>query len=32
MTADEAQAFGLIDKVLTNRDEVEGGLFEGKSS
>ncbi len=32
MTADEAQAFGLIDKVLANRDEVEGGLFEGKSS
>ena len=30
MTADQARDFGLIDKVLTSRDEVEGGLFEGK--
>ena len=32
LTADEAKDFGLIDKVLQTRDEVEGGLFEGKSS
>jgi ATP-dependent Clp protease protease subunit len=30
LTADEAQGFGLIDKVLQSRDEVEGGLFESK--
>ena len=32
LTADEAQKFGLIDKVLNTRDEVEGGLFEGKAA
>ena len=32
MTADQAKDFGLIDKVLQTRDEVDGGLFEGKSS
>jgi ATP-dependent Clp protease protease subunit len=32
MTAEEAREFGLIDKVLQSRDEVEGGLFEGKAS
>jgi ATP-dependent Clp protease protease subunit len=32
MTADQARDFGLIDKVLQTRDEVEGGLFESKSS
>ncbi len=30
MTADQARDFGLIDKVLTTRDEVDGGLFESK--
>jgi ATP-dependent Clp protease, protease subunit len=30
MTADQAREFGLIDKVLNTRDEVEGGLFESK--
>ncbi|MBX9684376.1 MAG: ATP-dependent Clp protease proteolytic subunit [Hyphomicrobium sp.] len=30
MTADQARDFGLIDKVLNSRDEVEGGLFESK--
>jgi ATP-dependent Clp protease protease subunit len=30
LTADESRDFGLIDKVLNSRDEVEGGLFEGK--
>ena len=30
MTADQAKDFGLIDKVLNTRDEVEGGLFESK--
>ncbi len=32
MTADQAKDFGLIDKVLQSRDEVDGGLFEGKAS
>jgi ATP-dependent Clp protease protease subunit len=32
MSSDQARDFGLIDKVLQTRDEVEGGLFEGKSS
>ena len=32
LTADEARDFGLIDKVLNTRDEVEGGLFEAKAS
>ena len=32
LTAEEARDFGLIDKVLQTRDEVEGGLFEGKAS
>jgi ATP-dependent Clp protease protease subunit len=32
MTADQAKDFGLIDKVLNTRDEVEGGLFESKPS
>ena len=32
MTADQARDFGLIDKVLQTRDEVEGGLFESKPS
>ncbi len=30
MTADQARDFGLIDKVLNTRDEVDGGLFESK--
>ena len=30
LTADEARDFGLIDKVLNSRDEVDGGLFEAK--
>jgi ATP-dependent Clp protease, protease subunit len=30
MTADQAKDFRLIDKVLNSRDEVDGGLFEGK--
>ena len=30
LTADEAKDFGLIDKVLNSREEVEGGLFEAK--
>jgi ATP-dependent Clp protease protease subunit len=32
MTADQAKDFGLIDKVLQSRDEVDGGLFEGKAT
>ncbi|PPC86190.1 MAG: ATP-dependent Clp protease proteolytic subunit [Hyphomicrobium sp.] len=32
MTADQARDFGLIDKVLNTRDEVDGGLFESKPS
>ena len=32
MSSDQAKQFGLIDKVLQSRDEVEGGLFEGKST
>ena len=32
LTADEARNFGLIDKVLHARDEVEGGLFESKAA
>lgn len=32
MTADQARDFGLIDKVLSSRDQVEGGLFEGKAT
>ena len=32
LTAEESRDFGLIDKVLNSRDEVEGGLFEGKAS
>ncbi len=32
MTAAESCEFGLIDKVLNSRDEVEGGLFEGKAT
>ena len=28
MTADQARDFGLIDKVLESRDEVEGGVLE----
>jgi ATP-dependent Clp protease, protease subunit len=32
MTAEEARDFGLIDKVLQSRDEVQSGLFEGKAS
>ncbi len=32
MTASESCDFGLIDKVLNSRDEVEGGLFEGKAT
>ena len=31
-TSEAALAFGLIDKVLQSRDEVDGGLFEGKAS
>ena len=30
MTADQAKDFGLIDKVLNTRDEVDGELFSGK--
>ncbi len=30
LTADEARDFGLIDKVLTSRDEMDAGLFESK--
>lgn len=32
MTADEARNFGLIDKVLTSREEVDFGGDMGKSS
>ena len=32
MTADQARDFGLIDKVLETRDEVDAGVFETKSS
>jgi ATP-dependent Clp protease protease subunit len=32
MTADQAQDFGLIDKVLAKRDEAEGLLSGGKSA
>lgn len=32
MTADQARDFGLIDKVLNSRDEVEGELFVGKAA
>jgi ATP-dependent Clp protease protease subunit len=31
MTADQARDFGIIDKVLESRDEVEAGLFEAKA-
>ena len=31
MTADQAKDFGLIDKVLETRDQVDSGLFEGKA-
>ena len=30
MSSEQARDFGLIDKVLQTRDEVEGGLFESK--
>ena len=30
LTADEAKDFGLIDRVLTSRDEMDAGLFEAK--
>jgi ATP-dependent Clp protease, protease subunit len=30
MTAEQARDFGLIDKVLTSRDEMDAGLFESK--
>ena len=32
MTADQAKEFGLIDKVIQSRDEVEGVLAAGKQS
>ena len=32
MTADQAQEFGLIDKVLSNRDEVDFGAIDAKSA
>jgi ATP-dependent Clp protease protease subunit len=32
MTSDQAKDFGLIDKVLNTRDEVEGDLFVGKAA
>ncbi len=32
MSSEQARDFGLIDKVLQTRDEVEGGLFEGKAT
>jgi ATP-dependent Clp protease protease subunit len=32
MTADQAQEFGLIDKVLSNRDEVDFGSIAAKSA
>jgi ATP-dependent protease ClpP protease subunit len=30
MTADQAKEFGLIDKVLNQRDDVDPKLVEGK--
>jgi ATP-dependent Clp protease protease subunit len=30
MTADQAQEFGLIDKVLSNRDQVDFGAIDPK--
>ena len=30
MTADQAKEFGIIDKVLSNRDEVDFGSVEAK--
>jgi ATP-dependent Clp protease protease subunit len=32
MTSEQAKEFGLIDKVLNTRDEVEGDLFVGKAA
>jgi ATP-dependent Clp protease protease subunit len=32
MTADQAKDFGLVDSVLTKREQVEGILPEGKPS
>ena len=32
LSSEQARDFGLIDKVLNTRDEVEGGLFEAKAS
>ena len=32
MTADQSQEFGLIDKVLSNRDEVDFGAIDAKSA
>jgi ATP-dependent protease ClpP protease subunit len=31
MTADQAKDFGLIDRVLVKRDDVEGASGSGKS-
>jgi ATP-dependent Clp protease protease subunit len=32
MTADQAKEFGIIDRVLTSRDEVDFGAAEAKSA
>ena len=32
LSSEQARDFGLIDKVLNTRDEVEGGLFEAKAT
>src|SRR3989304_6073842 len=32
MTAEQAQEFGIIDKVLSRRDEAEIGVVDGKSA
>jgi ATP-dependent Clp protease, protease subunit len=32
MTADQAKDFGIVDKVLNNRDDVEGKLAEVKAT
>jgi ATP-dependent Clp protease, protease subunit len=32
MTADQARDFGIVDKVLNTRDEVDGDLFVGKAA
>jgi ATP-dependent Clp protease protease subunit len=32
MTAEQARDFGIIDKVLESRDEVDAGVFESKAA